>query len=190
MENRPTLSKKLNREDFFEYYYLKEELVEFCRENKIPTTGSKLELIERISYFLETGKILKTKRKVRPIVNIGNIDEFSTIEDNFICSEKHRAFFKLKIGESFSFKVGFQNWLKENSGKTYRDAIDAYYKIIEENKSKKTIIDKQFEYNTYIRDFFERNPDKSLEQAIRCWKYKKSIKGHNQYEDLDLNILL
>ena len=53
----------------------------------------------------------------------------------------------------------------------------------------KTVIDKQFEYNTYIRDFFCNNKEKKLDQAIQCWKYKKSLKGHNRYEKEDLAIL-
>ena len=52
-----------------------------------------------------------------------------------------------------------------------------------------TAIDRQFEYNTYIRDFYAENTGKSLEDAIKCWKYKKSLPGHNRYEKSDLNIL-
>lgn len=51
----------------------------------------------------------------------------------------------------------FQRWLKGNAGKTYKDAIAAYFQILEEKKNGKTKIDKQFEYNTYIRDFFDDN---------------------------------
>ena len=53
----------------------------------------------------------------------------------------------------------------------------------------KSTIDKQFEYNTYIRDFFEDNPGRTLDDAIRCWKYKKSLKGHNRYAREDLGAL-
>ena len=88
--------------------------------------------------------------------------------------EKHRAFFKERIGKSFSFNVLFQKWLKSNAGKTYKDSINAYYKILEDKKNNKTTIDKQFEYNTYIRDFFNDNKDKTLDDAIKCWKYKNS----------------
>ena len=79
------------------------------------------------------------------------------------------------------------DWLKTNSGKTYAQAIEAYYQILEEKKKGKTVIDRQFEYNTYIRDFFEANPGKTLQQAIACWKYKKALPGHNRYEDADLS---
>jgi putative IMPACT (imprinted ancient) family translation regulator len=66
------------------------------------------------------------------------------------------------------------------------NAIAAYYEILEEKKSRKNSIGKQFEYNTYIRDFFEDNQGRSLDEAITCWKYKKSLQGHNRYEKSDL----
>ena len=76
--------------------------------------------------------------------------------------------------------------MKGNAGKTYKEAIAAYYDILEEKKRGKTKIDKQFEYNTYIRDFFADNQGKTLEDAIQCWKYKKQLQGHNRYERSDL----
>lgn len=82
--------------------------------------------------------------------------------------------------------VAFQQWLKSNKVKTYKEAIAAYYQIIEDKKKRKTKIDKQFEYNSYIRDFFADNKGKSLEEAIKCWKYKKQLQGHNCYERTDL----
>ena len=187
--DRPELSCKLDSKLFKEYYYLKEELVDFCRKNNLQTTGSKLELTDRIIKYLDNGEITYKTRDSRRTKIIDEITLDSIIEDNFVCSEKHRAFYKKEIGKSFSFNVLFQKWLKNNSGKTYKESIDAYYKILEEKKNNKITIDKQFEYNTYIRDFFNDNKDKSLEDAIKCWKYKKSIKGHNKYEKDDLKVL-
>lgn len=186
MSERPELSRDISAEVFRNYYYLKEELVKFCRKYDLQTTGSKQELTDRIAYFLETGKRTKTNPKPKSTVNIGDITEDTLIEPNIVCSEKHRAFFKERIGKAFSFNVAFQKWLKSNAGKTYADAIQAYYAILEEKKKSKTVIDKQFEYNTYIRDFFADNNGMSLENAIKCWKYKKSLKGHNRYEKTDL----
>ncbi len=63
--------------------------------------------------------------------------------------------------------MAFQKWLKNNAGKSYREAITAYYQILKEKKKGKTTIDRQFEYNTYIRDFFADNKGKYLEDAIQ-----------------------
>ena len=189
MSERPNLSIKLDSKTFKEYYYLKEELIDFCKKNNLQTTGGKIELTERIAKFLDTGERIVENHNTRRTKIVDEITLDTIIENNFVCSEKHRAFYKEQIGKTFSFNVLFQKWLKSNSGKTYKESIDAYYKILEDKKKNKTTIDKQFEYNTYIRDFFNDNKDKTLEQAIKCWKYKKSLKGHNKYEKDDLKIL-
>ena len=189
MSDRPELTTGLKSKDFLEYYYLKEELVQFCRENGLPSSGGKQELTGRIALFLETGKIENAKSARSHKHNITEITKESIIETDFVCSEFHRAFFKKELGDGFSFNVAFQKWLKANSGKTYADALVAYKEIKNAKKTGKTAIEKQFEYNNYVRDFFEDNKGASLEDAIKCWKYKKSIKGHNRYERSDLKAL-
>ena len=186
---RPELNNVLDGKTFLKWYWLKEELVGFCKSNDIPATGSKTELTERIAYFLDTGKVPEVTRNRRVSNKVTAITLDSLIEPDFVCSEVHRAFFKEQIGASFSFNVAFQKWLKTNTGKTYREAVAAYSEILANKKNNKTVIDKQFEYNTYIRDFFAANKGRSLEDAIRCWNYKKCQPGHNRYEDSDLSAL-
>ncbi len=191
MESRPELIRSLDSRTFREYYYLKEELADFCRANRLPVSGGKAELTERIACFLETGEVQQPAAKSTAAhkKTASEITRESIIEDGFACTETHRAFFRKEIGNSFSFNVQFQQWLKKNAGKTYDDAIAAYYEIREAKKTGRSNIGKQFEYNTYIRDFFADNPGKSLQDAVKCWKYKKSLKGHNRYEQSDLAVL-
>lgn len=190
MGKRPDLNKNLSGADFRSYYYLKEELVTFCRENGLPASGGKQELADRIACFLENGNVLPSSTaKRKPTRAIGAITEDTVIESNIVCSEKHRAFFIGKIGKSFSFCLPFQKWLKENAGKTYGDAVLAYGRILAEKRQGKTAIGSQFEYNAYIRAFFENNPGRGLDEAIACWRYKKSLPGHNRYEPSDLAAL-
>lgn len=183
---RPILNNQLDSKTFRDYYYLKEELVDFCRKYGLPISGGKLEITERIAYYLDTGRILLTPVSKRKVISVTKISTDTVIEANFVCTQKYRDFFKTHIGTNFSFNVAFQKWLKINAGRTYTDAIEAYYQILDEKKKGKTKIDKQFEYNTYIRDYFEDNPGKSLNEAIKCWKYKKNLPGHNRYEESDL----
>ncbi len=191
MESRPVITVNLDSHTFREYYYLKEELVAFCRDNHLPVSGGKQELTERISCFLDSGKVQQpaTKRNTNHKSATSVIALESIIEEGFVCTETHRAFFKKHIGNSFSFNVQFQQWLKANAGKTYADAVTAYNEIHEAKKVEKSSIGKQFEYNTYIRDFFADNAGKTLNDAIKCWKYKKSLKGHKRYERSDLTAL-
>jgi hypothetical protein len=189
MDHRPLLNKNLNSESFKNYYYLKEELVDFCRKHNLQTTGNKAELNHRIAHYLDTGEMLATNKKRVKANTINAITPNAIIEENFVCSEKHRAFFKEQIGKSFSFNVSFQKWLKANFGKTYREAVNAYQQILKARKSNKTTIDEQFEYNTYIRAFFADNKGKTLEDAIKCWQYKKNLSGHHRYQSTDLIVL-
>lgn len=197
MSERPPLEKGINPDEFLQYYYLKEELTEFCRELGLQTSGGKIEITERIAHYLRTGEKLciKSNRSLASDYSrqsyIGGhsfITLDTVIEGNFKCSEQHRAFFKSVIGKGFTFNVAFQKWLKENTGKTYRDAVEAYKEIKENQKNNRTVIDRQFEYNTYIRDFYDDPVNKGvpLHVAIACWKYKKSIPGANNYEREDL----
>ena len=185
INSRPELNTVLDGKTFLKWYWLKEELVSFCKANGLPATGSKTELTERIACFLDTGKVTSAPKTKRSTNKITAITLDSLIEPNFVCSEVHRAFFKEQIGDSFSFNVAFQKWLKANTGKTYRDAVRAYSEILKDKKKSKTVIDKQFEYNTYVRDFFAANKGRSLDDAIKCWNYKKCQPGHNRYEDSD-----
>lgn len=189
MIERPALDKQLDSKTFRNFYYLKEELVDFCRKNGLPVSGGKLEISDRIAYFLDTGKVMPAKVVRKSTTKILDITEDRKIEADFVCTERHRAFFREHIGNAFSFNVAFQKWLKGNAGKTYKEAITAYYQILEDKKNRKTVIDKQFEYNTYIRDFFADNPGRTLDDAIKCWKYKKQLPGHNHYEQTDLAAL-
>lgn len=174
---------------FRSYYYLKEELVAFCRENGLPVSGSKKVLADRIAEYLDSGVIICAPSSRRNIVPAESVSEASLIEEGFVCKERHRAFFRSRLGSGFRFNVMFQNWLKSHAGRTYAEAIEAYHKIQSEKKLRKTEIAEQFEYNAYIRDFFASNKGKRLEDAVRCWKFKKNLPGHNRYEPTDLSAL-
>ncbi len=104
---RPELNKDLDSQTFLSFYYLKEELTAFCRENGIPASGGKEEITHRIACYLDTGKVAAvcTDRKKTAIPDV--IHEDTKIEPNFKCSEKHRAFFKEKI--VFLLMLSFKN---------------------------------------------------------------------------------
>lgn len=187
---KPVLDTHLDSHTFREYYFLKEELVRFCRENGLSPYGSKGILTERIAKFLDTGEIINNSCTRPHLCNSNAVIEInSKIGSPFVCSEKHRAFFKQHIGKKFTFNVRFQRWLRNNPQKTFGDAIAAYREIAKTRKQTDTEIESQFEYNAYIRDFFSDNVGKRLADAIKCWNFKKSFAGHNRYEKSDLSAL-
>ena len=145
--SRPPLTKDLKSEDFRQYYFLKEELKDFCKNEGLKVNGSKNQLEERIIYYLDTGRSLDDSRHIENKDNYSKsksnkaatskeIRLDSILGENFKCSEDKREFFEKEIGKGFKFKVQFQKWLKANPNKTYQDAINAYYEL--QNSKEKT----------------------------------------------------
>ena len=184
---RPILTKDISVESFRDYYWLKEELQSFCRENEISASGSKIEISDRIETYLLTGEIKKHIRKSRENKKIEPHKDLSldtVITENHRCSQDVRAFFKTVIPK-FHFSTYIQNYFKTNVGKTYCDVVNAWYEEEERKKdpSYKKKIAPQFEYNQYIRDFFAdpKNQGKSREDAIESWNEIKKLPGSNKY---------
>lgn len=184
---RPNLTKDISVEIFKDFYWLKEELQSYCRDNGLSATGSKIEISDRIETYLRTGEIKKpirksrANKKIEPQVEL-NID--TVITENHRCSQDVRAFFETVIPK-FHFSTYIQNYFKNNIGKTYRDVVNAWYEEEErkKNPSYKKKIAPQFEYNQFIRDFFAdpKNQGKSREEAIEFWKEIKKLPGSNKY---------
>ena len=57
LNKRPNLNKDINLKDFKDFYWLKEELVTFCREIGINSSGGKIDIANKIEVYLRTGKI-------------------------------------------------------------------------------------------------------------------------------------
>ena len=190
---RPTLSKAIKPADFRDYYWLKTELIEFCRDNKLPTSGGKNEIQARIEQFLLSGKKASSRGSEAKKYDSTSLtlSSSSLIPEGYKSDELHREFFKSIIGEKFKFNVKFMKWMKENPNKTYQQAINEWHRIETEKKEGKVSeISSQFEYNQYIRDFFLENPSMKRADGIECWKYKRGLRGSNKYESADLQALI
>ena len=191
MDKRPNLNKRINIKDFQDFYWLKVELVNFCREIGISGSGGKIEIASRISEYLETGKVLKTKTKKTKKLSKAThpITKATVIGIEYRSYKEKKEFFQSVIGRQFHFTVHLLDYFKQNAGKkTYSDFINEWYKEQELNKDPNFVkeIAPQFEYNTYIRDFLKDNPNKSKKEAIEYWKIKRAKRGNNKYSKRDL----
>lgn len=197
MDNRPILNKSISTKDFQDFYWLKKELSKFCKEESLGSTGSKVELSNRILLYLKTGKtqIVTPKKKVKPNSMFDWHKESlrlnTIITDNYKNTQNARRFFIDQIGNHFKFNVKFMNWMKSNSGKTLKDAVNAWkrIKIESKNSSGKKDIAAQFEYNKYLRDFLAANPNSNRAIGIRLWNIKKTRRGDNVYRSDDLELI-
>jgi len=196
MDKRPDLDTNISVEDFTDFYWLKAELISFCKREGLPLSGSKIEITTRITTFLKTGKKAFPKpKKSKPTSkfdwNNAPLSLQTIITDNYKNSENVRAFFQNHTEKQFKFNVKFMNWMKANIGKTLKDALQQWEVIELEKKNRTTpkTIAPQFEYNRYTRDFLADNPNLTKTDAIRFWKIKKSMRGGNGYERSDLDLI-
>jgi hypothetical protein len=196
MDIRPELNSAISPADFRNFYWLKTELVSFCRANGINASGGKIEIAGRIEQYLATGKVVPLSEK--PVITSdfdwknAELHLNTILSDNYKNTENVRAFMTLHIGSHFRFNTGFMNWAKANAGKSLNDAIDEWKRIyaLKSNKEHKTEIAPQFEYNRYIRDFIADNPGKTHASAICYWKLKRQQRGDNNYSATDLLLSL
>lgn len=193
--NRPQLNKEIKLEDFQDFYWLKDELIEFCKYIGIYAIGSKKELTERIILYLKSGVVCTKPIKAKN--NYSNFDWqketlslHTIITDNYKNTENVRAFFKKHISQNFTFDVSFMNWMKENIGKNLANAIEAWHILQAEKKYKnyKSEIAPQFQYNQYMRDFLADNPKLKAKDAMHFWKLKSQQRGQAIYNSEDLNL--
>jgi len=163
--------------DFQGFYWLKEELATFCRQNGLPTAGSKKEITTRIEHFLVTGNLSSTVTSTKPRSAIDPLpDQLSRdtmLGSNWHCTEQLRAFFVQEIGSQFHFNRAMRDFIKNGAGRTLQDGIDVGHADRDTPKLE-TDIAPQFEYNRHMREFFKAHPGKTLQDAIAAWKEKKT----------------
>ena len=194
--NRPDLIDVQTAEELRQWYWLKQELVDYCKLVKINYSGSKAEITDRIAQILTSGivEVSKLKEKVKPTSRFNwkkeQLTPETVITDSYTNGPNTRQFFLQEIGPKFKFNIDFMAWMKANCGKTLHDAA-VQWQILEDRKKDKNFkstIPKSNQYNQYMRDFFADNPNKTIKDARKYWAIKRSLPGSNKYERSDLEL--
>lgn len=167
MESRPPLDASLSPEEFRAWYWLKDELVTFCRSNGLPVSGPKSGIADRIAAFLTDGTIQRPPPRV---ARSGSMPETFTREtvigDGWRCTRALRDWFVGELGRGFRFTGPVREILHNGSGRTLGDAADAWLATRHQTSDH---IAPQLEYNRHMRSFFEANPDATRSEAIAAW---------------------
>jgi len=193
---RPQLPNISSAEEFKQWYWLKEELISYCREVGIKTTGGKFEIAERIVNYLNTGETkanqVQEKSIKKPTSKFDWKNEQLTVNtiitDNYKNNSNVRKFFIEQVGAKFSFSIDLMQWMKDNVGKTLGDAVTEWHRLqeLKKNPNYQSVIPAHNQYNQYTRDFLADNPDKSIQDARKYWKLKRSKPGKLKYSKSDL----
>jgi len=195
---RPHFEEIKTGDEFNQWYWLKEEMVDICRRSGLPTHGRKFDLRDRIMFALDNkGKLKPASKKPTKTSNFNWAKSELTLEtlitDNVSFGPNFRRFMKEEIGNKFSCHSDFMDWVKANAGKTLDEAVKKWFELEarKQDPSFKRNIAKNNMLAQYTRDFLEDNPGKTLKDANRCWKLKKirpTPDGFIRYERSDLNL--
>ena len=170
MPLRPELSLGLSESDFRRWYWLKSELLEFCRDNGVPSSGGKEAVASRIAARLANRDFEEVNKNPLSLQS-NDIYTLSTVVcPGFKLSKKLREFFVLHIGEKFCFNQSLRDFFKSPNQRTLADAISIYRVSL---KLPKQEIAGQFEYNRHMRSFFESHPGATIHDARKAWWEKR-----------------
>ncbi|MEM7762705.1 MAG: DUF6434 domain-containing protein [Pseudomonadota bacterium] len=194
---RPDVTTVETECEFQRWYWSVELLKTFCERLDLPADGSKAMLRERVATGLG-GREPKKRPKKRPTSRFNWAKETLTpttpITDNISFGPNMRGFFKKTIGDRFVCHSEFMRWVKEHTGLTLADAVDAWYQIdrARQQPRARRDIDVCNNYLQYLRDIRDANPTLSQQQAQHCWDLKKrrpAQHGLVVYEASDLSLL-
>jgi len=175
---RPGLTPLISIDDFRNYYWLKEELVEACRAWNLPAGGSKEDLFHRIEAYLNNDSLPPIVPRKKAVTMPKTFTRQTVIGLNWRCTQELRFFFEQEIGARFHFNAIMRDVIQNGVGKTLQEAIDLWV-ANPAPAARQTHIASQFEYNRHIRSFFEQHPGASLQEAIAAWTQIKSCGGRN-----------
>jgi Domain of unknown function (DUF6434)/SAP domain-containing new25 len=194
---RPDINEIKTGNEFKRWYWLKQELVDFCKRTQLSYVGAKFDILERIANALDKGiatteKIQQSGKPTSKFVWSKSLLSLDTvITDSYTNGPNTRKFFKHHCGDKFHFSIPFMDFMKNNCGKTLQDAVNEWQSLSKQRKDKnfKSEIPEGNQYDKYIRDFFADNPSMTIEQARHFWKLKRSLPlGKDKYEKSDLRL--
>lgn len=196
--SRPKFEEIKTGNEFNQWYWLKEEMVDICKRSGLPTNGRKFDLRDRIMFALDNnGKIIPEPKKQKKQSKFNwaksELSLETIITDNVSFGPNFRRFMKNQIGNKFSCHSDFMDWVKSNVGKSLSDAVNKWNEL-EKRKDdpnfKRTIADNNM-FAQYTRDFLEENKKKTIQDAKKFWTLKKQLPTKNgfvRYESSDLKL--
>jgi SAP domain-containing protein len=175
-----------------EKYWYKHELVQLCKDYKIPHSGTKAALIARLHEYLKTGvipqPIPKTRRKTDRTSEI-TLDTYF-LQEGLRFNQELRTFFCRTLGKQtvkFSKHMGTAVRNAEQQGKdiTVRELLNIWQHP--PKQPFETAEDKTYQWNRFVKDFhcserstLYRHP---LKVAAILWRFVRKSREEKVYTD-------
>ncbi|MEM1075378.1 MAG: DUF6434 domain-containing protein [Pseudomonadota bacterium] len=197
-EDRPDIKDICSGGELRRWYWLKTELEMHAKALGLRRAGGKFTILDRIAHYLDTGEtVWPGDKKRRPTSRFdwhsADLSLNTVITDSYRNSQNVRRFFKKHIGEGFKFNIAFMAWIRENTGKTLRDAVQFYHEQQADiaRPGYRSEIAEHNQFNQYTRDFLDDNPKMGMEDVRKFWALKRRLPsktGRHVYEPSDLSL--
>ncbi|MEO1366818.1 MAG: DUF6434 domain-containing protein, partial [Acidobacteriota bacterium] len=182
MAGRPDITTLTDGAEIRRWYWMKSELLEECRRLGLKVSGGKFRLLDRIAHYHDTGEATFPGDKAAKVTSTFNwrsaeLTLATVITDSYRNSQNVRRFFKSHVGPHFTFKTAYMAWMRENTGKTLADAVEAIKRMEAESRRPgfQSEIADHNQFNRYTRDFLADNPQMGMDEVRRFWALKRAM---------------
>lgn len=180
------------------WYWLKSELEAYAKTLGLRSTGGKFTILDRIAHYLDTGETVWTgdvrqKPKSKFDWHSAPLTPETVITDSYKNSQNVRRFFKSQVGDNFKFNIAFMDWMRQNTGKTLAEAVEAYKEVMTQQAAPgfQSEIAHHNQFNQYTRDFLADNPERGMKDVRHFWALKRdqpTEDGRHVYHPSDLQL--
>ena len=168
MSPRPPLSPSIDPAIFLEHYWLKDELIAFCREQGLRSDGPKRLLSLRVAAFLDGSSPPPETPRRKTQFMPQNFSHDTVIGDGWRCSQKLRAFFQSELGAGFRFDRFMRDRIHNGSGQTLGQVMMEWRANI--RNSVPSEIEPQFEFNRFVREYRSRAKGATHRDVVAAWR--------------------
>lgn len=182
MSTRPPFAQIKSYQEFSQYYWYREELIEICRSLGIPSSGMKTELNRTIEAYFN-GETIKEKHKIKYTKPTATNISLSTklLESGFTFGPRFRQFFAEQTGiQNFKYNADMVATVKKvkednDTDFTLGDLLEIFYG----RKTYATYDKSALQWNRFVKDFCAdprtaNIPDKLKTAALLWSKVRES----------------
>jgi SAP domain-containing new25/Domain of unknown function (DUF6434) len=173
---RPRLHHDLAADEFVRWYWLKAELVEFCRSAKLPTVGVKLELASRVAAYLSGAAVTKPAIVRRTGAMPQRFALATKIGEGWRCNPALGAFLREQCGPAFRFNKAMRDFIHTQHGQPLASAVQCYHESMSPDAPKREIAP-QLEYNRHTREFYKQNPGATAAEVRAAWWVRRGLRA-------------
>lgn len=193
-ENVLNFSDKMSVQEFKEKYWYKADLQKICRKYKLPTYGTKYELMQYICQLLsgkDAKKIIAVRKKHRngKLLVQEITPETKILQSGFSLNAEARKFFcKYFNVAKFSFTKSMGAKMREiesngDENATVNDLIIAYKNPLSSSRNNNE--ETTYQWNNFVKDFnsdpLSKAYSSKMKVAAILWKQVKNSKLDKKY---------